>query len=1471
MMSPDQKILAIANLKTVLAHQEKKPVTGDLYERLDRILDDLLLQAIGQLSQKPLKRLLEEIQTFAPAEFTEICDTISHEQRIKDIKKLRTDALRQGAELDLGSILAGYGTIPLKFFEWEKTCQAFTNLVDQIEHANYSDLASRCEIFFDTTNTIGVPAGFPQLSNSLIGSLAIRKLLPANQPQAIIDDIRRIKNAVKTHRENMTAQFLAGKIPPAQFRKLKNDAYKLLHESAYSPHMTAAVSIDKYLVAWDGPGKAALLEKWWNRAPTLEKAALLTACTGVTGPKQWDAWVSQAKRADQTGRAHFLGVVKKHRFFYDLGFILSCRHLSGPGFDNIWLPVFTALQESLRKPSVTPAPGPQPDPKTGAVRHPKATRKPTSSLNMDDDPPEIAVDIEWSDAETDAGIDDLAVGQKAISKEDKIVAAKSTWNRYLKPFLSENLIGVLGAGLLMLAWLCISIWVWDKGQYYRMITGALPMFMTTCGLGWIAGFFHRNLDRGVSSKAPLLFSALSILSIPFNYLIALSIFLMGSPIGYGIGILMTALYTGTIFRITTWTEPVLNFSPGKHLVEINAYILLPVLAMSLGTGRFPIAWSPDIVLFLSFFALARVLHRPRKGWGSSFRLRFFLLGGNGLLVMVVFCIFLRATPGAGSMAVLLQLAALFFASSTVFAEDGKKIIISTSLTLAGLLLAVSTHSNLLPVGLVLAAALWMKLRPCIRGTWPDELIAGLIYMICPAIIFVNGIQWQWAGFVIFPLVAAVVMVEKKYLSPGLKVVSWSFPAVVLLLAVHILKTDEYLYIAASSAMAVVLCLYSYCRFRDLYQTGLWFLNLALLMLLPAICVAMTTNANVSLALLGFSVCLWAGVSTKLTDVLAYQYRNSLLFVFTMLLALLFTLAMGLADQLTLWLGICFLLTATALSVGAYRSGSQLPVYAFLVCAGIFSYSLVNLLGVEFKSGLGTASTSVMLLLFARLLNHFGVWQSRSIKEKFFGGEIPLRTTKFLVHPLETAAWIAICLGFFKATTHFTFIFGNSGFNPTGLKIAIAHLISTYMAIEFVARYRFKHSGFIALAPALLLHVNVCSAIAGPWLPAFIFLSLLGLNVLVDWLETRAGTLAGMLTSLKAFMQILTWLAMPAGLMIYAYYFSAGYLWEHPSAVCLSAILAIAFNHATAVTRVHPRFTHLVVAHLALISIFAYMELTQTHPMMANILFASNEGLYPAARQILSLAMVLACIFLIPGIFLESQKNTIWQAYAQSFHEWLLATAILFAGLVTFGWLFQYRPLPLFYYFIGFFLVHAGNRYYFRCPPVFIKAGLCIFAGLAVGLPPIFGMMAGIILFSLLEYGLWQADRRLPFGLQSVFPTNASPGDRAARVYQVFIVFYILSHLYLFLTDSSPTPHYLMYLLIPFSVFVYRRFTFAANGYLATGLFFYTNCFVSMLLLNVFQAANLNTLHLLSIAITLSILICYGYDAFKRRRRSAESS
>jgi len=1277
-----------------------------------------------------------------------------------------------------------------------------------------------------------------------------------------------------------------GHISVEEFCLLGETAYKILRELRFSDMMYDDAVKDKAVIYWNGPGRTGLLHRWLNSGISDKKNLLIAACTGINPEAEsvsWNKWVYQEMKSDKEGADSFRNLVMENRFIYDLSLILSCRDPQDSFFDETWQPVYRLyLEQNLetKYELTSPSYASKADFTLNTINEPVEDhliidfeddeKISVNTLDTDDEEPLLPetheMIMEGSGADLD--LDELVIHEKPKSRDDKIIEEKSTWNRYLKPFLSENLIGVLGAGFLMLAWFTISVWVWNKGQYFRILAGALPMFATSLGLGWISRFFHKNLDRGVSPKAPLLFASLCILTLPFNYLISLSMVETGSFVGVSAGISMAVFYTVSIFFISKWTEDIFSFAPGNHLVEINSYILLPALLLFLVPGiRFIFS---DMILFVTTFAFARMLYHQRDVTDLSFKFQFSLFGGNCLLIIFIFCVYIRQIPSLSGIALFIQISAMVI---SFFARSDKKInavIISGALSFAGILIAVTAGTFMLPVCLLFSAVMWFYQREGVQKSWPNEIVAALILLLVPAIIHITESDWLLTGVFFLPSVFAACFYEYKVVKGELKILSYSLPVFILLLIFYLFMFDSISLPGVLTALSAALIygIYGSWRYEVNYQRGLWLLTGILMIFFPAFCTFTLTGLKLSTAALGVALLLWASVSMKIKGPLIYQYRMSLYWVVSGALSVLFIVSYIEQPEFDIPFALGFCVVFVSLLIAAKKTTSRLPVYVLILCTGLFILTTLESLNISFKTGTGSAASSALLLSGIYLLDRFSVWEDLPANDRFFDRSFPLQSKKFLIYPLENTAWLLAVLGMFKALLNFTFIYGNGGFVTDGIKVCLSFLLLFFICLRFIKRYSLKYSGYLILIPGLAFYINICSFLPLSLLPVFILLSLFLLLFLIRKIELAADYDPEILNALNSFMRVMSFGVLPLGFFIYIYYYLLpGGISGYQTELVLSVILMSFFIHITSVKNINTKLVHVVLGHISLLIALGFLLLEKDYLQQVIHLVETGSSISQAfALNSLHFILILSAVFCVPGYLLEVGEGRLRKAYSKAFHVWLLFTSVVYALLVIHILSINYRGVSVSYFAAGIILVHMSNRFFFLFPCIVLKGFFSLGTGLLLFKNPLSGIFAGLIIFSVAEYLFYLTEKFPQFRIQSVKEHHKNSLRRTAWLVHGFSFIFLFMHMVYFIFQPEKIPDYLLYMMIPFGVFVYRYLGFAYTGYIAVGLFAYANCFIALNYSTFFRIHGLNDFHLISIALIFSLLLFRGYDSMKNRFR-----
>ena len=1482
--TPGHLIPILVKLRSKIKTIAKDDDTTPLYARLDRIVQEMIDTSAGELPDTDFDALMHQVMAVGSEELGEVYTSIQYAEKRREILVRREWAIRNGSTLDISDMIRDYSRIPVRSFDWQGKINAFNRLVARMAdgECTYLELVDGFTNFFDRNGSLFQPSGFPAMTNALVSELAARRLISAEDMIPVIDTINRIKNQLHVDDGRAKNDFLKGRMPADTLGTLKDCGYHLLEKTCRLHFSTASPDITACIINWKEYGRAAFLHRLWRHAPTETNALLILGCSGVdpkTAPERFNDWVHRESRDDQNGASCLRSLVDSNRFFYELGYLLSCRESLGESFDTCFLPLFTAFRDQCLRKGEEAAPPPE------IVAPPQENREVeqreiSNPMEMVDDDPSLSLplqdahDLIADSMDTVFSTDILAGNAPSLSDEDKLIEEKSAWNRYLKPFLSENFLGVLGAGFLMLAWFCISVWVWDRGQYYRLLAGALPMYATTLGLGWISRFFHNNLGRGVSPKAPFLFAALCILTLPFNYLIALSMMLTGSTFGMIIGIAMAAIYTITIKSMSGGFTAILGLNPASHLSEINAYLLMPAL--------FAIIWEPvrlfsgDVILWCIAIAYGRLLYNTRAMDKLPSRVKFHFFGANALLVIFISCVYMRQIPTSASMALFVQSTALLV---FLFRKPHRLIftvITDSLLSLSAILIAISAAPLALIPCLLLTIGLWIMHKKELRLAWPDEIVAGLILTLCPAILYTWQMDWRLAGFLFIPATMAACLYERRFSSPGdIRIISYMLP-LFSLIPVSISLTSPVKPLFHGMVLLVISLvygIYAIYRYERAYRKPLWYIENGLSILFPFLIIGIHLSLHTAIALLSSAILCHGLVHINLKAPLSYQYGAAIHWLATSLVSILFLLACVAKGQAHTAMAFGYIMITCSLTMAARSSGSMLPVFLLLACSGAFFSAIFHLLGISFKTGTGTAVTAVVFLYASHLLDRFSVWQDRPSPHRFFHLPYPMNTPKFLVYPIEIAAWVLAGAAFFKAITHHVFIFENGQWQADGIKIGLTFSIVLYMAIRFVKRYGLKRSGYIILIPALCLYAGLISPVPPAWLPIAILVSMYLLSAFTRYVSRAGNTHPEIEKALNHFLFLVNQAIIPAGFMVYAFYFRLPQaIGSYRYQLALSSLLISVYIHITGVRERTPKLIHIILCHLTLIITLAYLVADKAFLQAIIDALSRHEGmmLISSATSFLNLMLILSVIYAVPAYLLEPYADVLKKEYSRTLHIWLFSITLGYSALIAAELTVHGFSLHPAYMAAGILLVHLGNRYFSFFPLCFLKSGFCLLTGISVSGAPLTGMIGGMALFAAIEFVAERLHRLPALRIQSVHEKELQLPVRTAWVIHAGVIVFLFAHMVILTRHPYTTPPYLIYTMIPFSFFVYRHLKYPYTGYIANGLFAYGNGVFILHFSPVLCVGGLNDIHLICAAMIFSILFYRGLDMATTRKRSTNT-
>lgn len=1490
----EEKIIIIAQLQAYLSEFSKEPHFHELCEKINKTIHPLMNETVAELELKPIRVLLEEFKTFSGEEAVSMFDVLLVEKRLKAIEQLRQEAITANQPLDLSEYHDGFSRVPVKPYSWQAVISQFSRMMDEFDaaEATYESLTHLSRDFFGNAHKGVRPPLFPELTDTIIRELVTRGLVSSMNAADLIDDINRIRQFTAMQSRQNREKIFSGDLPADSFLEMGHDAYQFLEEYRVSNHLKKNIDICIYLILWDGPGKARFLKKFAETAPSEKNLELCLACTGVHPEKSKKDWLLGADleiEKDLNGLRETMRLIEENRFVYEFLYVINFEGCLETPISKRWKAVFEKIKsekeilipksaeqpckptEKLSKPSQKPL-HPVPHTALSNVHLSKKHPLPTASV-MDEAVPYIP------DGSSDMDIDELSAVDKPLSFEDRIVQEHSTWNKYLKPFLSENLLGILGAALLMLAWLCISIWVWNKGQYYRLLTGALPMYFTSIVLAYISRFFYKNLHKGVSPKAPALFAVICVLSIPFNYLIALSMFYLGKIIGPAAGTGLGILYAITLFAlIGRWIKDSIGFNPGLYLSIINTLLFLPGFAVYAGTRILPAAIT--IIVFATFFIYGYTIHAVSKKDQSKHRFRTLLFGVNYLLTLFICCVYYKIIPDAGSMAVLLQLIALGIILFGQQERIYKQLILTSVLSVLGILISFKSVLPVTPFCLLLSAASWLLYKKHIRAARLDDIITAHIFLFFASIVFelkdiflptgnlfICGVIFSAAVSLVF-----AVLYEKKYSKTAIQSISYlilpvllSFPAILFLKLFNGWAGFSIMMILSFSVFV-----YGYIRYAEHYLRTLWFLNLGAMLIVPCLGLLSIHRFDAALMSFAFMGLVWTLVSIRLKDALAHVHKTAVSLISSIPAMAAFICACLVfhfePPGLTVIMVLAFISLLVSLSLAAKNTMSQLPVYLIFLVTGVFGLVAYKVTGIQMKTGLGTGVASLGFLYAAHLFEKHGIWQSESF-DTIFNRELPLRSKQFLSGPFELAGWAMALIACIKVCFHYTVL--NSGsyhFSFFALKLVLTLLIVSCVFYYFVIKYNFKRTGFIIFLPAILIFCSVSSCIPAILQPLWLVFCLFIYDTWSRTVKINVTHEASLKTPIMYMNAFFSHAGAVLGFLFYAYYtaFVPEFFWN-TYLLFASVSMVCAYMHKTLILRKYKKYSHLILLHLMILITLGYG------------LFQQSSGVfsYQAGPDFLKLLILAGLIFFIPAFTFEKSKNKIAKYYSDVFHTWLFGVAFVFSLCISVPFLYGFyeslRPgflnsLPCIV-IAGYVLIHAGNRYFKTAFLSAAKAFMCVYAGLLLVYEPLAGLIFGFTVFALLEALLCLGIKHKVTRPMESNSSNINYLNRLAQSAEVFVHIALVFHLIQSMRLFQAPPGVLLYLLIPYTVFCYRRLYKPYLGYLAVGIFAYANGFVAMGFHDFFIKNDLNTSHLLSISAMFTIFVFLVYNKVAAAQRT----
>ena len=1404
----------------LLDFKQQNHVTDSSYPALSLQLDLLLQEAVDEWPTVGLDELVAWSEEHHPQLDLTVYKQVIQQQQISEIIGHHFSAKRAGEkQLVVSHWFPDVNPIPLNSFSWNQTAILLEKLFDLLKNPNHPfvDTVEACHHFFGSHGYVLPMAGLSAPSNTLIRSLIESKTITTFDAPLLIEDVFVVKEHMDREQKDLNFQFHAASLS-IQNGLCQTEALHALLTTALATKMTGNQSamLEALLINWQGPGKASLLDQWLNgtfNSPQRRKG-LIAACTGIE-PKgelpQWRKWVETEAAQEQTGQAHLAQLIQEEQLYYDIAFMLSCKDIFSGGLEHLnttWQPVLHALSNT-----------PEED-----VQEVQEQDLETEAFFEQKSMPELAPEREVLRPLED-DIDHFEAPPKVQSESDRVVEQQSTWNLYLKPFLSENWLGLIGVSSLMVAWLFLSMWIWDKGQYYRLAAGAIPMLVVTLGAGWITQFFHKLESRGTSRKAVELFACLTLFSLPFNFLIDASLLGTGDTIGFILSGAALCVHLAVIgVLLGRWLQVPFGINLRRYFLESSVLLILPTLV-----SLYAPAWqalSLSLVVFLAYGAVIRgfiQLHGVRQ------RFSYLALGSHFVLAVIILHIYHFTLPDPVTVAVLIELVAL----TLIFLFPG-----NASIVVAGGALSALGHGigfielEVLPFTLILAGGFWLKLRHShAKLLWVNDVILLHVLSLALVLFYILNAPLDWLPLMLLPAVLIIIWFEHKYCQTKIPSLSLLLPLYMVVTALSSSAIDMFRFVD----LALLLLTGGYCYLRYSLHNQLlhWFVAILLMVITPVLLFHREFLAEPSLLCWYWSTVAigWAMLSAYLKDLLTYQHRTTLLWglaVIATVCQAIFLVNTGFDLQLTM----TATLTSIALFFAAKRASSSLPVYLLLTLTGGLAYTAKQHYQIVSSSGIGISITACGLLLLARYLPRFDFFHTGKKVDRFFSSYFVLRTTEFVSQPLTHIALLLIAASMVKAAIFYA---------PTidSWQLSLSMLIQAAFLTVAARQYHSKLLAILLLLPATGLFAALVLSLPLHWIPIAIVAGLLLFSFTLDWLNMRERD--PIRDVLNQYHQVLMLLSIPCGIVAYLLMLTAS-----PVYIGLYGMLIILLNHIYLYIRKSHKYCHVTLVHLIILWTLAYL-------FYADIQTLQAASLLP---WLLGCTLILSLL----GVASEGSNSFHLTGYGQHVQAWLFFAAQLFAALVIqASFIGATNSTLMIYAVLAIPLLIMANRAYQRLLPIIMIGGVSITIGYLLTADPLWTLVLALPLFAAIEMALLLLSRasKLPIHAQN---SNADfsllePG----YVLYGLVIMALIGHMATFLMQQSGAnlPHYMLYLLIPFVALLYKILRFNHLAYAAIGLFAYGNCFMSLELLAWMNRYDLTVMHLLSGAMAFSLLCFTG--------------
>lgn len=1284
--------------------------------------------------------------------------------------------------LDLSDIDPRWRQIPLATFSWRPSQQAFEDLVHL---AAKPDL--EVEAFAHAAKALfagpGLPKGFPLPSPR--NHFCLTEGLPQQIRAQLLTDHERLPGLLNRTGTNSWDE-LQETLSSGHPLPWDSGCFSLIHNE-FSRGASRLADLRTAVLLWRGPNAAGLLNQLYQFVASQQSSgALIELRTGIhphNDPLAWRTWVTTSVAREKREYDDFLRTIDEHRLVYDMA--LAFQVLPMERIAEVWWPAWRSRQQPATEPLLH-ATVAFPSPALPPLPQPASTSSDKDDL------------LEALSAEPDEELEEIEAPTLRWSAEDRVIEHHSDWNRYIRPFLQENILALVAGAFLVTALTFFAWYSWDKGPFGRTIASLLLTLGASAGTAYICRFIGRVNGASQPVSAESLFASLCVLSIPFNLLLGASLLSDNFAWSLAVG----AVNLAVIPWIARWLERPFGHRPVSYLIFANAVLYLPATVARLG---FDASFSKSALPFIGFallFAFLRVAEARAPGRATFNRL---LLSGHFLLATAIAYIFVGARPSFHTVALFLAWAALGLSHLSRGRFLGSALAAGLSLNA---LLLLATHPPLWLAAVVLALLTWRQLSADIaERAWPREVFAlhQVLLPIALLRLLIEPLHALEIGLLLgtLALLYQSHRVNRPYAVANTLIgIGLSLPIAAQLLSVP--------HLWLSYPMALLFAIIAHLQVEREPSRRLWFLYHSQIALNAFLAVRETTSLTA--AAIGAALpCAWALLSSILRGPTTRQHRTALLWVLTALSMAL--ICADLPDQLTLSSLTPFLLCLASTIACAHRARSPLPLYFAIALTALWLFELQ--LGTSAFWPLVFAALTLTLSFWLRGQSY---WENLSQAETCLGEPFPLCRAHYLQRPLLATSLLSTICALALAALNY---------EPMTLKTdALAVLGSAVILIALGQRLRHPLPIRVGLAVAAVFFAALTLAWPPAWRPPTLaLLTMVATAVILLHRRTPSTWFTDTLAHEMRF-----------------------WAWALVLACPLIPIWAALVGPGFALPLYLPMIG---MAHLF---VGTFEEESPAQPFLgAHILIALAATLVGAQLALLGadqwvLVLALSGLELATLLLLLHHANHPSTRRYDRFGQGIASTLALAAAILAFHSANWHLHLPV--HLIAWLCFHLHARRH-----AFVGSHMLKFLALSAAFlaQPVNSLQAtalGLCLFIALEAVI----AFLPgpvLNLLKPVETNRylASFDKALSGAAALLV---IQHM---LTVASqglalPSPHYLLYLLVPIALWV-RRHEPERIAWAAVCLA-YANGFTAMWALSFVQTFQLNGLHLLSLALVVTL-------------------